>query len=109
MDVTSSKSNIDGELIHQFSYDDEQMDGIVVAVSEAVSEVTDTAIDELPPLQETVDCDALESLFESFDDGRSGIGQVQFPFNGCTIRVDTTGLVQVYSRDDRLSANGSGC
>jgi hypothetical protein len=108
MDSTSSETNIDTELINEFDYDDEEMDGIVVAVSEAVGEVTDTSMEELPPLQESIDCDALETLFKSFDDeARPGIGQVQFPFNGCTIRVDTTGLVQVYSRDG-LATDGSG-
>lgn len=51
----------------------------------------------MPLLQETVDCDALEVLVNSFNvDDEPGVGQVLFPFHDCTIRVDTTRTVQVY-------------
>jgi hypothetical protein len=109
MDVASSGTNTRGELIREFLYDDDdQADGLVGGVSKAVAEVTDTPLEELPPLQETVDCDALESLFDSFSVGH-GIAQVQFPLNGCTVRIDSTGTIQVYHSKDQFSPAGSGC
>ncbi|WP_227355490.1 HalOD1 output domain-containing protein [Haladaptatus salinisoli] len=97
-------------MIHQFSFDREQADSIVITISEAISRVTDTPMEEMPPLQETVDCDALEALIHSFDtDGMAGIGKVQFPFHGCTVRVDTTGTVQVFDGNRRLPSDDAGC
>ncbi|WP_458206910.1 HalOD1 output domain-containing protein [Haladaptatus sp. NG-SE-30] len=97
-------------MIHQFSFDESQTDSIVVAISKAVAQVTDSPLEELPPLQETVDCDALEALFHSFDiDGMAGIGQVQFPFHGCTVRVDTTRTVQVFDSQRRVTSDDTRC
>ncbi|WP_435151839.1 HalOD1 output domain-containing protein [Haladaptatus sp. DFWS20] len=97
-------------MINQFSFDGDETDSIVVTVSEAVSSVTDTPIEEMPPLQETVDCDALETLVGSFNvNDEPGLGQVQFPFHDCTIRVDTTGTVQVYDNKRRFTPDTSGC
>ncbi|WP_266075359.1 HalOD1 output domain-containing protein [Haladaptatus caseinilyticus] len=110
MDVTSRNSNTNSDLIHQFSFAEGETDSIVVTVSEAVSSVTDTPIEEMPPLQETVDCDALQALIDSFRiDDDPGVGQVQFPFYDCTVRVDTTGTVQVYDNQRRFTPDGSGC
>ena len=110
MDTTSQNSHSDSDLIHQFSFDSAETDSIVVAVSLAVSEVTGTPMEKMPPLQGTLDCDALESLFDSFDvDDIPGIGTVQFPFHGCTVRIDTTGMVQVYDDTPRLGAGGTRC
>ncbi|WP_458185348.1 HalOD1 output domain-containing protein [Haladaptatus sp. NG-WS-4] len=36
-------------------------------MTKAVSTLTETPLEEMPPLQETVDCDALEALFDSFN------------------------------------------
>lgn len=108
MNVIYSDTNNGGELIQEFTYDADRTDGLVVGISKAVAEVTDTPLEELPPLQETVDCDALESLFESFSVGHD-IAQVQFPLNGCTVRIDTTGTIQVYHSKDQLTPDGSGC
>ncbi len=110
MEATSTETNTDGDLIYQLSFEEGQTDGIVVAVSEAVSNVTNTPMEEIPPLQETVDCDALEALFGSFSlEDSSGLGQVQFPFHDCTVRIDTTGTVQVYNDKRTPSPDGSGC
>lgn len=110
MDTTSQKSHSDSDLIRQFSFDSTETDSVVVAVSAAVSEVTGTPMEEMPPLQETLDCDALESLFSSFDiDDIGEIGQVQFPFHGCTVRIDTTGTIQVFDGNRRFTADGTGC
>lgn len=108
MDATSSGTNTDRELIREFTYDEARIDGLVVAVSEAVADVTDTSVDDLPPLQETFDCDALEMLFESFRLGHD-VAHVQFPYHGCTVRVDTTGTIQVYYGNERITPESSRC
>lgn len=110
MNVTSQNTSNDKTLIHQFTYDGDEMDSIVVTVSEAVADVTETPMEEIPPLQETLDCDSLESLINSFDlSDVSGIGYVQFPFHECTIRIDTTGTIQVYDSNRRISTDSSRC
>ncbi|GAA0246392.1 HalOD1 output domain-containing protein [Haladaptatus pallidirubidus] len=110
MEATSTDTGNNTDLIHQFSFDEDETDSIVVAVSKAVSQVTDTPIEEMPPLQETIDCDALEVVFKSFDvENAPGVGQVQFPFHDCTVRIDTTGTVQVYDEGPRFSPDDSGC
>ncbi|WP_227376710.1 HalOD1 output domain-containing protein [Haladaptatus halobius] len=81
-----------------------------MTISKAISHVTDTPMEEMPPLQETVDCDALEALIHSFGaDGMAGIGMMQFPLHGCTVRVDTTGTVQVFDDNRRLPSDDTGC
>ncbi|SIQ80428.1 hypothetical protein SAMN05421858_0455 [Haladaptatus litoreus] len=110
MEAISTDAGNNTDLIHQFSFNEDETDSIVVTVSKAVSQVTDTPIEEMPPLQETVDCDALEVLFTSFSiEDDPGVGQVQFPFYDCTIRIDTTGTVQVYDDGQRFSPDDSGC
>lgn len=110
MDATSQNTHTDSDLIHQYSFDGDETDSIVVTVSSAVSDVTGTPMDEMPPLQETLDCDSLESLFSSFNiEEMSGVGQVGFTFHGCTVRIDTTGTVQVYEENRGFAADGSRC
>ena len=110
MDATYQNTNTDAELIHQYSFDRDETDSIVVAVSNAVSEVTGTPMEEMPPLQETLDCDALESLFDSFNiEDMSELGQVGFSFHGCTIRIDTTGTIQVYDGNYGFTPDSSRC
>jgi len=108
MDATSSGTNTERELIREFTYDEGRVDGLVVAISEAVADVTETPMEELPPLQATLDCDAMETLFASLDPGHD-VAHVQFPYHGCTVRVDTTGTIQVYYTDDRLTPENSRC
>ncbi len=110
MDATSQKTHTGSDLIHQYSFDRDETDSIVVTVSSAVSDVTGTPIEEMPPLQETLDCDSLESLFSSFNiEDMSGVGQVGFTFCGCTVRIDTSGTVQVYDGNRRFTADSSRC
>ncbi len=110
MDATSQNSNTDNDLVHQYSFDSDETDSIVITVSNAVSDVTGTPMEEMPPLQETLDCDALESLFDSFDiEHMSGIGQVGFSFHGCTVRIDTTGTVQVYNENHGFTPDNTRC
>ena len=57
-----------------------------VAVINAVSAVTGTDPVELPPLYETIDPDALNSLFEARD--RTGSSpRVEFTYNGFDVTV----------------------
>jgi len=59
-----------------------------IAVVSAVADVTGTDPSELDPLYETIDPDALNSLFRgSQGDGPNSRGQVSFSVAGCDVVV----------------------
>lgn len=58
------------------------------AVVRAVATVTNTPVDELAPLYDQIDTDALDALFDRPgrpDDGEGVV--VTFPFGGCRVSV----------------------
>lgn len=61
---------------------------VSTAVVMAVAETTGTSPDDLPPLFDVVDPDALDTLFQARMDGqpRTGI-RVTFTMAGCTVTV----------------------
>lgn len=65
-----------------------------VAVFTAVSNITGRDPLELDPLQESIDCDALNSLFTS---NQATAIQLTFQYSRCEITVDTTGVITVAS------------
>lgn len=65
-----------------------------VAVVEALSEATGVPADDLPPLYEYVDTDALNGLFE----GRRTTGFVRFQVGSWVVLVHADEYVRVYSR-----------
>lgn len=61
---------------------------VSTAVVMAVADTTDTPPDELPPLYDVIDPDALDTIFQSGRVGRSGAGiHVTFTMAGCTVSV----------------------
>lgn len=68
---------------------------IVYSILEAVAEVTGSSPSQLDePLYESVDPDALEQLFESFDE--SADGYVSFDFCGVRVITHSDGDIDVY-------------
>ncbi len=58
-----------------------------VAVVEAVASMSDTDTTALRPLNEAVDPDALEQVFDSLVDRPDGAGYVSFRYQGYHVRV----------------------
>lgn len=65
-------------------------------VVETVAETLETAPEEVGPLYEAVDPDALDLLFES--PRRFSGGRITFRFEGCDVAVDAGGWVAVSPR-----------
>jgi hypothetical protein len=62
-------------------------------VVERVAAEADTTPTALEPLYERVDPDALERFVASLDD--AGAGAVRFSYEGCDVRIDGDGSVEV--------------
>lgn len=60
------------------------------AVLDAVSEIRDDPLVDCPPLYESVDPDALDSLFAD-----RGSGTVTFQYADCIVTVEANGRVSV--------------
>lgn len=61
-----------------------------VATAKGVSPI------DAPPLYDTIDPEALDTLF----DGVSRTGHVSFSYNGCDVSVKSTGEVQVSNAEN---------
>ncbi|WP_254768260.1 HalOD1 output domain-containing protein [Salinilacihabitans rarus] len=70
----------------------------VYAIASAVADAADSDPLELPPLNEAIDPDALNTLFTTPLEP-AGI-QVTFRYAGYEIRIEDTGNVRVYARSD---------
>ncbi|MFC6721431.1 HalOD1 output domain-containing protein [Halovenus amylolytica] len=68
-----------------------------MTVLEAVAEVTDADLVELPPLYDHIDPDALEAVFTHTAGNRQVAGSVSFQFAGYPITVHASGEVVVYA------------
>lgn len=65
-----------------------------LAVITFVSNITGRGPLELDPLQESIDSDALNSMFTS---NMASAIQLTFQYSSCEITVDTTGVITVVS------------
>lgn len=63
-------------------------DPLSVKVVEAVAEHDETDMVELPPLGESINPDALDSLFESVTDPPDSETQISLDYYGYTVRID---------------------
>lgn len=63
------------------------------AIVQLVAEVTNRPHTELEPLQETIDGDALNKLFESTASERL---YVSFTYEGVNVRVTNDGIVEIW-------------
>jgi hypothetical protein len=68
-----------------------------MTVLEAVAEVTDTDLVDLPPLYEHIDPDALATVFTHTSGNRQAEGSVSFEFAGHPVTVHSSGEIVVYS------------
>lgn len=71
---------------------DYHRDSVSLRVVDALSDATDTAADELDPLYNAVDPEALDRLLES---GSSGDVRVEFEYGGSLVEVCNDGTVAV--------------
>ncbi|WP_458210771.1 HalOD1 output domain-containing protein [Haladaptatus sp. NG-SE-30] len=78
-------------------------DDICRTVIETVAEITGTSPLDLEPLYESIDPDALTSLFGQSHPARSGPRMVFFEMAGCTVVVSSTGTVTVTEGTDHLA------
>jgi hypothetical protein len=67
-------------------------DSVSLRVVSALSDATDTAADELDPLYNAVDPEALDRLLES---GSSGDVRVEFEYGDSRVEVSSDGTVAV--------------
>ncbi|MFC6862824.1 HalOD1 output domain-containing protein [Halomicroarcula sp. GCM10025817] len=72
-------------------------DNIVVEIVEQFMKLDGCGLTELPPLQETIDVDALESLLTSADDSDL---IVQFEYNDATVSLTGEGSVIIHPLEE---------
>lgn len=99
-DFTNSES---GRETHEVSLDLESDEPISNAVTEVVSEATRTGPEDLRPLYEVVDPDALDETFAptgSDDAEATRTGYVAFQYEGCHVRVSANGRVVATPTED---------
>lgn len=84
------------DLIHRGTYDPSSDKSLTTVLLDAFSEIKDVCIDELPPLQYSIDTDALEELFCPLQSGGfSAIGDVRFMYAGHSVEIHSTGKIQI--------------
>jgi len=70
----------------------EQADTPSIVIAEMVSDLADAPLDELPPLANAVDPDALDAVFA----GEDTVGRLTFTFADYDVLLDSAGAVAVY-------------
>jgi len=106
--MTECQPHTDELTEEEFTYQAPKEDSLSEAVIHAVSAFTGrkpvsanptgTAGEELDLLFDTIDPDALDSLFQTAGDRESMVGTVEFFYCGCEVTVDSTGFVIVTKR-----------
>lgn len=82
------------EMSSDVSHVRETFDAPSIAVIQAVSSRKDVDESELPPLQDTIDTDALDALFTNWPDQSSQLDRhVRFQYCGYTVFVHSDGYV----------------
>lgn len=69
-----------------------------LAVVRAVADAADTDPTTLPPLQKTIDTDALDTLANGQGAGSAGWTRVSFAYTAFEVVVDSQGIVEVWPR-----------
>lgn len=77
-------------------YDSSEYESVTAAVVESVASTVGVDVLDLPPIHDTIDPDALDTLFEGTnpDVTRDG-GMVSFSYGGCYVTVHASGYVDV--------------
>lgn len=88
-----------GEVLYRRSFDP-TTDSISEACIDAVATLDDADPLELTALASAIDPDALDTLFEPWEDGapRNSNGRVIFDYTGYTIDVESTGTITIHSQ-----------
>jgi hypothetical protein len=82
-----------GDGLHRNIAADETASNAVVV---AVSDIKDVEITELDPMMRTVDCDALNALYDTMGTD----GSISFDYEGFEVLVSGEGIVSVCPADD---------
>lgn len=69
------------------NFDWDEREAAALAVVKTVASVTGKETTELEPLSLTIDTDALNTLFVSFDDLDRSTGYIQFTYEGCLVEI----------------------
>lgn len=97
--VSEGDSSTNPTIVNSTTWDRETENTPVYAVVSAIAEATgDDPLDELPPLHETIDPDALNSLFTSRSS--TTVSQVSFQYAGYVVVVKGSGEVHVHPVQD---------
>jgi len=83
-------------------YEWKQTERPSVVLVEAVAEVTDTEMTELPKLQSYVETDALNTLLTASGEKKGGNTRVSFKYDGIRVVIDSGGEILI--RGDELSS-----
>lgn len=73
------------------------------AVVETVASVSNSQVEDLPPLYDTIDPDVLDRAFE-----RSNECLIAFPYNGYTVGVTGDRTIAVYRKSKPSASRASG-
>lgn len=74
-------------------------DSASMTVVDAVARATGTEVTTLPPLQDTVDVDALDAVLDGNHRESADRIQVSFAYAGVDVLVDSSGFVEVWRGD----------
>lgn len=92
----SSNSTVGGtDDGYHYAIDSDQLptEAVIQAVADASDRTPMETIEDAPPLYESVDPDALDTLLAS--DRSTGLTSVRFAYDGYVVTVDNTGAVTV--------------
>lgn len=96
--------------VYRIQYEKHNIEPVSTVVAKAVAALTNTPPDELDPLYNAIDSDALNHLF-SFDTDssqRQADCRVTFTYNKCQVTVLWTGLIEIEPPADSESYAGMG-
>lgn len=95
MSINNSEAKLSdtGGSDHVVSWDG--TDTVPVAVVEAVASVTEQKATEMEPLEEAVDTDALNDLFQPAGEVGRSVGAIEFEYSDCLVRVSAGGRLEV--------------
>lgn len=104
-DRTNSSEGLDP--IHIARHDWEASDSVVVTVARALADCDAVEPDELPPLYESIDTDALDALFRRSghtDRDRDAFVRFSIPDSTYLVTVRADGCVCIAERPDSVSS-----
>lgn len=108
----NERDHRDGEIVYRSVHDRMSGELLSSTVSNTIAGVEDAVPEDLPPLYESIDPDALDELFSpTANGGRRADGHVSFPFEDYHVTIHTHGEIAVVSISESrrsLSISGGG-